>query len=123
METRKTRQKAAIREVLVESDRPLLPKEIAQLAEKEVPGIGIATVYRSLKRLQEEGEVMLVEIPGKSPRYESAKKGHHHHFVCRQCGTVFDLEGCCGHFNELAPKGFTVEDHEVTLFGSCDQCG
>ena len=33
-----------------------------------------------------------VEIPGQMPRYERADKGHHHHFVCRVCGGVFELE-------------------------------
>ncbi len=97
-------------------------QEIEVQANEAVPGIGIATVYRALKRLQDEGSVTVVELPGKSPRYESTQKGHHHHFVCRECGKVYDLEGCSGNVEKLAPSGFQVEAHEITLFGSCDQC-
>jgi Fur family ferric uptake transcriptional regulator len=47
---------------------------------------------------------------------------HHHHFQCRQCHRVFDVHGCPGNFNRLAPKGFTVEDHDLTLYGRCTHC-
>jgi len=120
--SRNTRQKEAIAKVLQSTAHPLTAQEIEGAAAEVVPGLGIATVYRALKRMQDEGQVLLVEIPGEPPRYESASKGHHHHFVCRQCGKIFDLEGCMGSVEKLAPAGFVVEDHEINLFGRCNQC-
>jgi Fe2+ or Zn2+ uptake regulation protein len=55
IERRTTRQKEAIKAVLEEQAGPLLPDDIHRLAVKSVPSLGIATVYRSLKNLQEEG--------------------------------------------------------------------
>ena len=49
---RTTKQKEAIEAVLHQEHRPLLPDEIHQLASLQVPSLGIATVYLSLKNLQ-----------------------------------------------------------------------
>ena len=119
---RSTRQKRAIEAVLRSHDNPLTPPEIHALALKEVPAIGLATVYRSLKSLTNKGRVVSVEIPGQPPRYERADKGHHHHFLCRVCGEVFELEKCLDGIKKMAPPRFCVEDHEIILYGSCDHC-
>lgn len=122
IERRTTRQKEAIRSVLEEQDHPLLPDEIHRIALKCVPSLGIATVYRTLKVLQEKGQVCCVEIPGQPPRYERADKGHHHHFHCQVCRHVFDLDKCVEGLQKLAPRGFKVTDHEIILYGICKSC-
>ena len=48
----------AIRQVLKNAGRPLSPQEIFNMSQREVTGLGIATVYRNLKSLQEEGAVI-----------------------------------------------------------------
>jgi Fur family transcriptional regulator, ferric uptake regulator len=119
---RRTRQKRAIEAVLEKHNNPLTAPEIQRLAIGEVPTLGIATVYRSLKALSKDGRVVSVEIPGQMPRYERANKGHHHHFLCRVCGGVFELERCLAGIKTLAPPRFRVEDHEIILYGSCEAC-
>ena len=119
---RNTRQKRAIESVLRTHQKPLSPVEILEFALKEVPSIGIATVYRSLKSLAKDGQVVTVEIPGESPRYERSDKGHHHHFLCRTCGEVFDLKKCLEGIKKMAPPRFRVEDHEIILYGACSGC-
>lgn len=47
---------------------------------------------------------------------------HHHYFHCSNCGQVFLLHACPGPMNDLAPKGFQVTSHEVTLHGLCASC-
>ena len=120
---RDTRQRSAIRAVVTDSSRPLLPLEIQERAQHTVPGLGLATIYRNLKLLVDEGDVRLVELPGEAPRFESAHHGHHHHFQCRSCKRVFDVHQCPGDFAALAPRGFKVEAHEITLYGLCADCG
>ncbi|HYP83314.1 MAG TPA: transcriptional repressor [Variovorax sp.] len=119
---RGTRQRSAIRAVIDASGRPLLPQEILDLARREVAALGLATVYRNLKLMTETAEIRLVELPGESPRYESARLGHHHHFQCRGCSRVYDTHGCPGDLDALAPPGFRVESHELTLYGLCADC-
>lgn len=119
---RSTKQKRAIEAVLRNHTNPLTAAEIQELALKEVPSLGIATVYRSLKSLGIDGRVVSVEIPGEPPRYERADKGHHHHFLCRSCGEVFELEKCLEGIKRMAPPGFRVENHEIILYGACSNC-
>ncbi|HWP18921.1 MAG TPA: transcriptional repressor [Burkholderiaceae bacterium] len=118
---RHTRQRAAIRDALLEAGRPLLPQEVLEVAQRQAPGLGIATVYRNLRALVEEGQLQLVQLPGENPRFEPVGR-HHHHFQCRRCERVFDVHACPGDLARLAPPGFRVEDHDLTLYGVCKEC-
>ncbi len=122
VKVRDTKQKQAIRAALTEADRPLSPAEVLGLAEEVVPGISIATVYRNLLTLVQEGWLVAVNLPGKAPHYEVSGKQHHHHFQCNSCNKVFELNGC-----EIAPKpklprGFRITGHEFFLYGTCADC-
>lgn len=119
---RDTAQRRAIRQVLEEAGRPLSPAEVHEAAQTEIPKLGQATVYRTLKALLEEEWIVAVQLPGEAPRYELAGKHHHHHFHCRNCQRVFEVEGCPGNLNGLVPSGFSLESHEVVLYGLCDSC-
>jgi Fur family transcriptional regulator, ferric uptake regulator len=119
---RDTQQRRAIRTALSEADRPLSPQEVLDLARRDAPSLGTATVYRTLKALVEEGWLAVVEVPGETPRYELSGKGHHHHFHCRGCGRLYELEGCPEGLKLLTPNGFSLESHEVVLYGRCVHC-
>lgn len=119
---RNTRQRTAIREALSQSGRPLLPQEVLQAAQAWAPGLSLATVYRNLNALVEEGELTAVSLPGESPRFELAAQRHHHHFKCEGCARVLDVHACPGDLSHLLPPGFEVHRHDLTLYGLCDQC-
>lgn len=91
-------------------------------AQRLADGLGIATVYRNIKALVEEGWLVVVELPGQPPRYELAGKGHHHHFHCNSCGQVFELHGCVESFRSMIPHGFQITGHDVLLYGVCQSC-
>ena len=120
---RNTRQRDAIHTVIKTAGRPLSPHEVLEGARAIVAALGLATVYRNLKLLVAEGVLQAIDLPGESPRYEMAESAHHHHFQCRTCNRVFDVPGCPGDLHRLAPRGFSVEHHEVTLYGRCRDCG
>ncbi len=119
---RLTAQRTAIHQVLATAGRPLLPHEVLEAAQAQVPGLSLATVYRNLKALQDDAEIRAVDLPGEAARYELASHGHHHHFQCRACARVFDVHACPGDLSRLAPPGFVVQDHELTLYGQCKDC-
>lgn len=123
MMQRNTNQRTAIREVFSASGRPLSHAEVLDEAKKLSPNLGIATVYRTVKSLLEEGFLQVVEVPGETARYELRGLPHHHHFHCRVCGRVYDLHTCPGRIDTLAPAGYRVESHELTLIGVCPKCG
>jgi Fur family ferric uptake transcriptional regulator len=120
---RDTQQRRAIRQAFREAGRPLSPQEVLEVAGPQSPGLGVATVYRTVKGLVEQGWLATVALPGEPPRYEVAGKEHHHHFHCRGCGRVFELEGCPGELARMTPAGFVLENHEVVLYGRCAGCG
>lgn len=119
---RSTRQRTAIRDALQAAQRPLLPQEVLDAAQAAVPSLGIATVYRQLKQLVDDGQIQTVALPGENLRYETVGGGHHHHFQCTACERVFDVHACPGNLARLAPAGFSVESHELTLYGRCSAC-
>ena len=122
MDKRNTKQKAAIRDAFRKADRPLSPEEALQYALQYHPAIGIATVYRNIQTLVEDGWLASVELPGGSTRYELAGKGHHHHFQCDACGKVFALKGCAVPVKPKLPHGFSTSGHEFFLYGNCSSC-
>jgi len=119
---RNTRQKTAIREAFAEAGRPLSPEEVLRSAQQQHPGVGIATVYRNIQALIEEGWLQPVEVPGDATRYEVAGKKHHHHFQCNDCGKLYDLEGCVAQSRPKLPRGFRASGHEFYFYGTCAAC-
>ncbi|MBN2372138.1 MAG: transcriptional repressor, partial [Vicinamibacteria bacterium] len=93
------------------------------LAQARVPGIGIATVYRAVRRMLEKGRLVMVRLPGGSVAYESAGRPHHHHFHCHVCGRAWDLPGCPLPGRLCVPPRFRIESHELVIHGRCDDCG
>ncbi len=119
---RQTRQKTAIREAFTEARRPLSPEEALKGAQRRHATLGIATVYRNIQMLVDEGWLQPVEVPGDSTHYEVAGKAHHHHFQCNDCGKIYELEGCVATVKPKLPKGFRASGHEFYVYGTCAVC-
>ena len=121
---RQTRQRDAILQVIAEAPGPLSVPEIHEKATEKLETLGIATVYRTLKLLQENEQIQQVILPTGESRFESAEHGHHEHFQCRSCTRVFDVHICSLPKMDGAtlPGGFVVEDHELTYYGTCPDC-
>ncbi len=122
---RNTSQRRAILTALELAQGPLTPQEVLNFAMQEQASLGIATVYRNLSSLEEQGEIVAVHLPNDSVRYEPAGRGHHHHFRCQTCEQVFELSAKCPVAileGVILPGGFKVQDHELTLYGLCPSC-
>lgn len=122
--TRDTRQRRAIRSVFAEADGPLGPQEVLDRAQQNVPGIGLATVYRTIKLMLEDQELSAVDLPGEPARYEPFDRSqhHHHYFKCDNCGRVYEIQGCVSDPSSIAPEGYRVSRHEIVLYGVCASC-
>lgn len=119
---RNTRQRGAIRRAFLQANRPLGTGEVLDVARQEVAGLGIATVYRNIRALVDEGWLVTVALPDEPPRYELQGKEHHHHFRCRGCARVFDVRTCASGIAEMLPSGFRLEAHDILLQGLCPEC-
>jgi len=124
LKTRSTKQKRLVWSIIEQAGRPLSPAEVHQAALKDLPKVSVATVYRTLRALQDDQKIVAVSLPGESDRYETKIKAdhHHHHFHCDDCGKVFDVPGCGLRVDARVPSGFAITRHEVVLYGSCKQC-
>jgi Fur family ferric uptake transcriptional regulator len=123
-ERRKTIQLDAMIKAFEQAKRPLSVEELHTAASKEVPSLGLRTVYRVIRKLEESNEIAAVVVPGHPDRYELAAVAatHHHHFHCTSCDRVYDVPGCPGRLNALVPDGFVLSHHEIMLSGLCQQC-
>ncbi|GAC1398981.1 MAG: transcriptional repressor [Vulcanimicrobiaceae bacterium] len=119
---RNTRQKTAIRSAFESEGRPLSTTEAFEAAQSQIAGLGIATVYRSIKALLDDGWLTPIDVPGRGVLYELAGKEHHHHFSCTSCRRVFELVGCASDVHVTLPRGFKSTGHDVTIFGRCAAC-
>lgn len=119
---RRTEQRRIIQNIFQETLRPLSPIEVLDKAKEKMEKISMATVYRNLKFFHDRKWLTKVELPNEAARYERSDLGHHHHFQCRDCDRLFDLDGCPENIYKLIPNNFTLYSHEVTLYGSCREC-
>jgi Fur family ferric uptake transcriptional regulator len=92
----------------------------------QVPGVGRATVFRTMKLLSEMGMLCRVLLEDGSLRYRvSRRQDHHHHLVCVSCGSVQELDACIDPdvLNDLARStGYEIEGHWLEFFGRCAAC-
>jgi Fur family transcriptional regulator, ferric uptake regulator len=88
--------------------------------------IGLTTVYRHLQVLSEDGRVDTIRDTSGETLYRRCETdAHHHHLICRNCGTSVEVEGrAVERWAEqvAAAAGFTTVDHTVELFGLCPTC-
>lgn len=123
--SRRTAQREAILGALADAEGPLTAQEVHDRAGGRLASLGLATVYRNLAQLEASGDVVTVHLPQDAARYELAGRGHHHHFRCVRCGSVFELDaGCPVAMLEgvTLPGGLRVLGHELVLFGLCAHC-
>ncbi len=115
-----SKHQAAIEQIIDRAPGPLSADEVRRSLIET--GIGIATVYRVLKRGLEAGRFQAVQMSEGPTRYEPVDRPHHHHFECKACHRVFDVVGCPGGLDRLVPEGFDVQSHDLTLYGRCIDC-
>ena len=121
---RNTRQREIILETLSQAEGPLTTQGILERARVDIPQLGLATVYRTVALLRDDGRILEVRLPGEEPRFEPVRQRHHHHFSCTRCHRVLDLDFCPVQIPKgtLLPNGFRVQDHHLTLYGLCAAC-
>ena len=96
----------------------LSAEEVFQLARVKLPELSRATVYNALGELAEAGLLGVVEGPG--PRQFDANVSPHHHFRCRGCHTLHDIEPRDIELS-LREQGFEVEQAHVAARGAVPQ--
>jgi Fe2+ or Zn2+ uptake regulation protein len=118
---RVTPQRRAIWTVFASAEgEHLSADEVFRQARAGLPELSRATVYNALGELTAAGLLGLVEGPG--PQLYDANVRPHHHFRCRSCQRLYDVEPSGLESVRLAKRGFRVERAQVLLEGLCPAC-
>jgi Fur family ferric uptake transcriptional regulator len=121
-----TGPRQAILEVLRRHPHPLTSRELREALPDQ--GCDLATIYRSLHLLEEMGLVKRFDFGDGAARFELIEvgdDGHHHHLICRDCGTVVEIDECISPELERALEarhGFADVSHKLEFFGVCPRC-
>lgn len=123
---RMTRQRVAVYDALDAVPEFRSAQELHEAMVAAGESIGLATVYRTLQTLADNGEVdVLRTAEGEAVYRRCARREHHHHLMCRVCGHTVDIDGptvesWCALIGDH--HGFTDIQHTIELFGTCSDC-
>ena len=118
---RTTAPRRAIIRILEGKQEGFTPEEIS----RELPGVGRATIFRTIKLLMEVGVICRLNLVDGAPRYSLSRVGHHHHTVCVKCGNVGEFRAATverlirGLGNNILDE---IVGHRIELYVICDKC-
>ncbi len=95
-----------------------------QELRKEFPNMSLATVYRNLNLLVEQGDAVRLECNDTSERYDG-NTDKHYHFICNECSAIIDITLPEQYsLNELVKEkdALSIEDHSLFFYGLCQNC-
>jgi Fur family ferric uptake transcriptional regulator len=123
---RNTWQRQAVIEALNDSNEFRSAQKIHMDMVEKGEKVGLATVYRNLRSLAQDGAIdMLMAPDGESLYRRCDLDTHHHHLVCRRCLRSIEVTGSEMEelLNTLVEKhGFADLEHSLEIFGICPQC-
>ncbi len=122
---RPTKQRRAVAEALASFADFRSAQEIHELLGKRGERVGLATVYRTLQRLADSGEVDVLRTEDGEAVYRRCSDTHHHHLVCRDCGATVEVEGPAVErwTRSIAGEhGYADVSHTLEIFGTCPDC-
>ena len=121
---KKTKQKSAILRSLWGTNSHPTADWIYNEVRKEIPNVSLGTVYRNLRLLKNEGEILELEFAGHLSRYDGNTTPHYH-FRCVKCGRVIDLDNSVNEtLNTSTSKktGLQILYHIIEFRGHCRDC-
>ena len=123
---RMTKQRQAVLDELTRVSDFRSAQQIFEDLHSQGQRVGLATVYRSLQGLAEDGRVDTLRSTEGEVLYRScASDHHHHHLVCRECGFTEEIEQSqieSWVSAVAADHGFSDVEHSLELFGLCASC-
>ncbi len=123
---RETRQRAAVAAVLDEAEGFLSAQQLHARLRERGQSVGLATVYRTLQQLCEDGEIDVLHTGDGEAVYRRCSTRHHHHLICRSCRRSVEIDNVAVErwAQQIASEnGFVDVEHVVEVFGTCSHCG
>ncbi len=122
-----TPKRRSVIELFIKEKRILAPQDVHQMLKAVITPLGIPTIYRILEELSSIGILVPVLSDNRLLSYAlcGKPKVHHHHFVCRKCHNVDEVDYCnFDAISKLIAKklGGVVERHSLNIEGLCIRC-
>ncbi len=121
-----TSQRDFIASTFFQTNTHISLDELLRKVKRKNPGIGYATVYRTMKILTDSGLAIARQFGDGQTRYENIPEdGHHDHIICIKCSRIaeFHNQKIEQLQNETAKKlGFKILNHKLELYGYCSDC-
>lgn len=98
---------------------------VAEAVRAEIGAISRQSVYDALGLLEAEGFVRRIQPVGSAALFEDRVADNHHHLICRDCGTVVDVDcavGAAPCLTAADDKGYEIDEAEVAYWGRCPDC-
>ena len=121
---RRTRQRAAVEEILSDRHDFRTAQQIHEDLRQHGERIGLTTVYRTLQLMTDAGDLDALRTGDGETAYRRCSTGHHH-LVCRTCGRTVEVSGPAVErwANAVAAEhGFREISHDLEIFGTCNSC-
>ncbi|HAA94643.1 MAG: transcriptional repressor [SAR202 cluster bacterium] len=118
---RSTMPRRAVAQAIANQDKHFTAEDLRE----QLPSLGRATIFRSLKLLVETGVLCRVLLEDGDLHYQLSHQGHHHHLLCVECGASQDLLGCDIEAvlkQTSASHGFELSGHWLEVYGRCRSC-
>ena len=122
---RQSKKRDAMLALLRGTDRHPSAEQVYRALKPDYPSLSLATVYRNLSQLCEQGLALRVGTVNGLERYDGQTRPHSH-FICNRCGRVADLprlspgEGCVERLG--VQYGFTAQRCDFVIRGLCKGC-
>ena len=122
---RPTKQRLAVADALASAEGFHSAQEIHEILGQRGESVGLATVYRTLQRLADAGDIDMMRTEDGEAIYRRCSDTHHHHLVCRACGRTVEVEGPTVErwTRSIAEAhGYADVSHTLEIFGTCPAC-
>ncbi|MDF2589733.1 MAG: hypothetical protein K0S41_3574 [Anaerocolumna sp.] len=124
--SRNTKQKQLILDILTTSNRPMSINDIYQKVIAEIPTIAKSTIYRNIDTLIKQNLIDKYYLNDSELFYQikGTSHEHKHYVICDSCKRIFNLPLCPIHEieNAMEKEGFTISEHYIQISGTCKDC-
>ena len=120
-----TPQREMIIETIAHQGNHINAEEVFAQIQKRTQSVNIATVYRTLELLVEQGLASRIDLGEGRVVYATHQHGQHIHLVCRQCGRIIDADQhMLSEVNQQFQSDyrFAADLDHISVPGLCREC-
>lgn len=119
-----SKQREKILDVL--TNNPIHPTadELLEFLKEENSNVGLTTLYRNLNQMASDGMIKKIDGLEASAHFDH-NTFEHYHFICKECGKVFDIPSSVAPSvvkNTREATGFDIISHDIVFHGVCSEC-